>query len=296
MRPIICFIKAQGLWVCAQGLWRVWMEEGAWVKYHLSLCTVWYFACIFSFDFICSVYFYLLNLSHITLASSPGHLRSEFFATLPTPILDYQITYFFPTGTNTAASLLAFWLLFMQPPHSCQGTVCTLGKGTFLQLKPPTASTTLGFRCPYHTCLSFQPHAAPSNPPHPISATLGLLSILWLCQTLSHFRDFARVVLLLRTVSSPSSSKAWPASFLSHVSSNVTPWGKVLLTKLWKQPLSSPYLPITHYPILFLFVSVFVVCVCCLVSWFPTRIKVHKDKEFAWCCLSMHSQSLGLAQ
>lgn len=122
-------------------------------------------------------------------------------------------------------------------------------------------------------CRSFQPSS-------PNFSHLGLLSILWLCQTLSHFRDFARVVLLLRTVSllpalqKPGSFPSFTCQFKCQLLG-----GKVMLTKLWKQPLSYPYPPITHYPIFFLFVSVFVVCVCCLVSWFPLESRSIRTKN-----------------
>lgn len=132
------------------------------------------------------------------------------------------------------------------------------------------------------SCRSFQPYSP--NFSHP-----GLLSILWLCQTLSHFRDFARVVLLLRTVSLlPVLQKA--GSFpSSHVSSNVNSLGENFCSPSCE---SSPNYTLHSIPPV-------CICICCLCLLFsvliPTRIKVHKDKEFAWCRLSMHSQSLGLA-
>lgn len=116
------------------------------------------------------------------------------------------------------------------------------------------------------SCRSFQPYSP--NFSHP-----GLLSILWLCQTLSHFRDFARVVLLLRTVSLlPALQKAGSFHLLMSVQMS-TPWGKTFAHQAGKAA------QITHYPVFFLFVSVFVVCVCCLVSWFPLESTSTRTKN-----------------
>lgn len=135
------------------------------------------------------------------------------------------------------------------------------------------ALITLGFRCPHHTCLPFQPHAAPSNPTHPISATLayfpfcdcakpsptsGTLLELFFCLEQSLFSQFFKRL----------------ARFLLLMSAQMsTPWGKTFAHQAVKAA------QITHYTVFLLFVSVFVACVCCLVSWFPLESRSTRTKN-----------------
>ena len=119
------------------------------------------------------------------------------------------------------------------------------------------ALITLGFGCPHHTCLPLQPHAAPSNPTHPISATLayfpfcdcakpsptsGTLLELFFCLEQSLFSQ------LFKRLARFIFSCQFKCQLLG---------GKLLLTKLGKQPK----LHITQYSsYLYLYLlSVFVV-------------------------------------
>lgn len=240
------------------------------------LSSVRHFACIFSFDFIYPVYFYLFNII-FTLASSPGHPKtSHFFITLlahPSHLFLCMNQY------KSLLPLVLQPLYLLHSPRSCQSALLIISYNMSLfQLKPSMASITLGMQSAQHCTvwllLTFPNSCHTSHPSSPIFIHIGLLSIPQLCQSLSYPRVFALAVLLPVTVF-PQLLTRLAQSVPQILAQISAPWVENFYSPSCE---SSPFF-IPNYTTPSLLLIYLFVCLLCIS---PTR--TNEDHELAqWC-------------